>query len=141
MQKSIGFRGVFQEGLSPTYGGRSTVRLIIDTGLPPHSSEISAGAGAVLCNVPGLYFLKLAACKVDCDLHTIARTHNRPFDCSPIGTQGPDRAAVEWSIMCTAVHRSCTVNHQNLCQNGTFSSSFNRPALSIVSIDTAYSDQ
>ena len=48
MQKSIGFRGVFQEGLSPTYGGRSTVRLITDTGLPPHSSEISAGAGAVL---------------------------------------------------------------------------------------------
>ena len=45
-------------------------------------------------------------CKVDCDLHTIARTHNRPFDCSPIGTQGPDRAAVEWSIMCTPIMHS-----------------------------------
>ena len=33
-------------------------------------------------------------CKVDCDLHTIARAHNRPFDCSPIGTIGPRVAAV-----------------------------------------------
>jgi len=45
-------------------------------------------------------------CKVDCDLHTIARTHNRPFDCSPIGTLCPRVAAVEWSIMCTPIMHS-----------------------------------
>ena len=33
-------------------------------------------------------------CKVDCDLHTIARAHNRSNGCSPIGTIGPRVAAV-----------------------------------------------
>ena len=33
-------------------------------------------------------------CKVDCDLHTIARTHNRSNGCSPIGTLCPRVAAV-----------------------------------------------
>ena len=33
-------------------------------------------------------------CKVDCDLHTIARAHNRSNGCSPIGTLGPRVAAV-----------------------------------------------
>ena len=45
-------------------------------------------------------------CNVDCDLHTIARAHNRPFDCSPIGTLGPRVAAVEWPIMCTPIMHS-----------------------------------
>ena len=49
-------------------------------------------------------------CRVDCDLHTIARAHNNTFFVRPIGTLG---------------------HHQNLCQNGTFSSSSNWAALSI----------
>ena len=68
-------------------------------------------------------------CKVDCDLHTIARAHNNTFFVRPIGTLCPCVAAVECVIMCTGVRRSCTVHDQNLCQNGTFSSSSNRPGL------------
>ena len=72
-------------------------------------------------------------CKVDRDLHTIARAHNNTFFVRLIGTLCPHVAAVECVIICTAVHRSCTVHNQNLCQNGTFSyafsSSSNRLAL------------
>ena len=67
-------------------------------------------------------------CRVDCDLHTIARAHNNTFFVRPIETLGP-----MWlqSNVLLCVRRSCTVHHQNLCQNGTFSSSSNRGALYI----------
>ena len=45
-------------------------------------------------------------CKVDCDLHTIARAHNNTFFVRPIGTLGPDVAAVECVIMCTPIMHS-----------------------------------
>ena len=44
-------------------------------------------------------------CKVDSDLHTIARAHNKIFFVRPIGTLGPGVAAVECVIMCTPIHR------------------------------------
>eukprot|EP01048_Picozoa_sp_COSAG05_P008864 COSAG05_NODE_696_length_7879_cov_9.218895_5_plen_167_part_00 len=65
-----------------------------------------------------------------CDLHNIARAHNNTFFVWLIGTLGQRVAAVECVIMC--VHRSCTVHDQNVCQNGTFSSTSDRPALFIV---------
>ena len=45
-------------------------------------------------------------CRVDCDLHTIARAHNNTFFVRPIGTLGPDVAAVECVIMCTPIMHS-----------------------------------
>ena len=46
-------------------------------------------------------------CKVDCDLHTIARAHNKIFFVRPIGTLGLGVAAVEYLIMCTPImHRA-----------------------------------
>ena len=46
-------------------------------------------------------------CKVDCDLHTIARAHNNTFFVRLIGTIGPRVAAVECVIrsrlMCTSI--------------------------------------
>ena len=42
-------------------------------------------------------------CRVDCDLHTIARAHNNTFFVRPIGTLGPDVAAVECVIMCRPI--------------------------------------
>ena len=49
--------------------------------------------------------------RVDCDLHTIARAHNNTFFVRPIGTLGPDVAAVECVIMCTryADHAQYTI--------------------------------
>ena len=51
-------------------------------------------------------------CKVDCDLHTIARAHNNTFFVRLIGTLGPHVAAVECVIMCTVytdhAQYSCT---------------------------------
>ena len=44
--------------------------------------------------------------RVDCDLHTIARAHNNTFFVRPIGTLGPDVAAVECVIMCTPIMHS-----------------------------------
>ena len=49
-------------------------------------------------------------CKVDCDLHTIARAHNRAIFVRPIGTLGPDVAAVVCPIMCTPImHMQYTI--------------------------------
>ena len=45
-------------------------------------------------------------CRVDCDLHTIARAHNNTFFVRPIGTLGPDVAAVVCVIMCTPIMHS-----------------------------------
>ena len=45
-------------------------------------------------------------CKVDCDLHTIARAHNNTFFVRLIGTLGPRVAAVEYLIMCTPIMHS-----------------------------------
>ena len=46
-------------------------------------------------------------CRVDCDLHTIARAHKNTFFVRLIGTIGPRVGAVEYLIM-------CTVHNQNL---------------------------
>ena len=45
-------------------------------------------------------------CKVDSDLHTIARAHNNTFFVRLIGTLGPRVAAVECVIMCTPIMHS-----------------------------------
>ena len=45
-------------------------------------------------------------CRVDCDLHTIARAHNRAIFVRPIGTLGPRVAAVVCPIMCTPIMHS-----------------------------------
>ena len=48
-------------------------------------------------------------CRVDCDLHTIARAHNNTFFVRPIGTLGPDVAAGECVIYVYADHAQYTI--------------------------------
>ena len=69
-------------------------------------------------------------CRVDCDLHTIARAHNNTFFVRLVRALGPHVAAVECVIMCTPIMHSRILHHQNLCQNVTFCSRSNMAALS-----------
>ena len=62
-------------------------------------------------------------CKVDRDLHTIARAHNRTFFVRLVRALGPHVLVVECSIMCTPIMHSTRSN------GGTFSSRSNPPAL------------
>ena len=45
-------------------------------------------------------------CRVDCDLHTIARAHNNTFFVRLVRALGPHVAAVECVIMCTPIMHS-----------------------------------
>ena len=73
-------------------------------------------------------------CNFDCNLHTIARAHNRTFFVRLVRALCPHVPVVECSIMCTPIMHS-TRSKYTVCQNDTFSSktsNSDRPALCIL---------
>ena len=68
-------------------------------------------------------------CNFDCNLHTIARAHNRTFFVRLVRALCPHVPAVECSIMCTPIMHS---TRSKLVPKWHFPSTSDRPALSML---------